>query len=66
MVPYINGGTLAKGVFDNRILRRIFGSRRDANGEWRRLHTEELHSVKIMKALIPSSVLAKFPAHLNL
>ena len=27
------------------ILRRIFGSRRDANGEWRRLHNEELHAL---------------------
>ena len=27
-------------VFENRILRRIFGSKRDENGEWRRLHNE--------------------------
>ena len=27
-------------VFENRILRRIFGPK---NGEWRRLHNEELH-----------------------
>ena len=32
-------------VFENRILRRIFGSKRDVNGEWRRLHNEELHSL---------------------
>ena len=32
-------------VFENRILRRIFGSTRDANGEWGRLHNEELHSL---------------------
>ena len=32
-------------VFENRILRRIFGPRRDQNGEWRRLHNEELHSL---------------------
>ena len=31
-------------VFENRILRRIFGPKRDENGEWRRLHNEELHS----------------------
>ena len=30
-------------VFENKILRRIFGPRRNANGEWRRLHNEELH-----------------------
>ena len=28
-----------------RILRRIFGPKRDENGEWRRLHNEELHSL---------------------
>ena len=30
-------------VFENRVLRRIFGPKRDENGEWRRLHNEELH-----------------------
>ena len=28
-------------VFENRFLRRIFGPKRDENGEWRRLHNEE-------------------------
>ena len=32
-------------VFENRILRRIFGPKRDANSEWKRLHNEELHSL---------------------
>ena len=32
-------------VFKNRILRRIFGPKRDANNEWRRLHNMELHSL---------------------
>ena len=32
-------------VFENRILRRIFGPKRDENGNWRRLHNEELHSL---------------------
>ena len=32
-------------VFENRILRRIFGPKRDENGECRRLHNEELHSL---------------------
>jgi hypothetical protein len=32
------------GVFENRVLRRIFGPRRDeVTGEWRKLHNEELH-----------------------
>ena len=30
-------------VFENRILRQIFGPKRDANEEWRRLLDEELH-----------------------
>jgi hypothetical protein len=32
-------------VFENRILRRIFGPKSDVNGEWRRLHIKELHSL---------------------
>ena len=32
-------------VFENMILKRIFGPKRDENGEWRRLHNEELHSL---------------------
>ena len=32
-------------VFENRNLRRIFGPNRDSNGEWRRLHNEELYSL---------------------
>ena len=32
-------------VFENRILRRIFGPKRNENGKWRRLHIEELHSL---------------------
>ena len=30
-------------VFENRVLRRIFGPKRDENGEQRRLQNEELH-----------------------
>jgi hypothetical protein len=33
-------------VFENRVLRRIFGSQRDeVTGEWRRLHNEELNDL---------------------
>ena len=32
-------------VFENRILRRIFGPKRDENGDWRWLHNEELHNL---------------------
>jgi hypothetical protein len=32
-------------VFDDRLLRRIFGPKRDElTGEWRRLHNEELYA----------------------
>jgi hypothetical protein len=34
------------GVFENRVLRRIFGPKRDeATGEWRRLHNGELNDL---------------------
>jgi hypothetical protein len=33
-------------VFENRVLRRIFGPKRDeVTGEWRRLHNKELYAV---------------------
>jgi hypothetical protein len=33
-------------VFENRVLRRIFGPKRDeVTGEWRKLHSEELHNL---------------------
>ena len=33
-------------VFKNRVLRRIFGSKRDeVTGEWRKLHNEEINDV---------------------
>jgi hypothetical protein len=46
-------------VFENRVLRRIFGPKRDeVTGEWRKLHNEELHDlysspniIRIMKSM---------------
>jgi hypothetical protein len=33
-------------VFENRVLRRIFGLKRDeVIGSWRKLHNEELHNL---------------------
>jgi hypothetical protein len=33
-------------VFENRVLRGIFGPKRDeVTGEWRKLHSEELHKL---------------------
>ncbi|KAJ4438672.1 hypothetical protein ANN_14619 [Periplaneta americana] len=43
-----NGGHLADRlrVFENKVLRKIFGAKRDeVTGEWRKLHNTELHSL---------------------
>jgi hypothetical protein len=32
-------------VFENRVLRRIFGPKREENGSCRKLHNDELHSL---------------------
>jgi hypothetical protein len=33
-------------VFENRVLRKIFGPKRDeVTGQWRRLHNEELYDL---------------------
>jgi hypothetical protein len=40
-------------VFENRVLRRIFGPKRDeVIGEWRKLHNEELHDVYSSTSII--------------
>jgi hypothetical protein len=34
------------GVFENKVMRRIFGPKRDeVTREWRKLHSEELHNL---------------------
>jgi hypothetical protein len=33
------------GVFENRVLRRIFGPKREEDGSWRKLHNDELHNL---------------------
>jgi hypothetical protein len=41
------------GVFENRVLRKIFGPRRDeVTGEWRKLHNEELHDLYSSPSII--------------
>jgi hypothetical protein len=32
-------------VFENRVLRRIFGPKREIRGSWRKLHDDKLHSL---------------------
>jgi hypothetical protein len=40
-------------VFENRVLRRIFGPKRDeVTGVWRKLHNEELHNLYSSQSII--------------
>jgi hypothetical protein len=40
-------------VFENRVLRRIFGSKRDeVTGGWRKLHNEKLHDLYSSPSII--------------
>jgi hypothetical protein len=32
-------------VFDNGVLRNIFGPKREEDGSWRKLHNDELHNL---------------------
>jgi hypothetical protein len=41
------------GVFENRVLRRIFGPKRDeVTGEWNKLHNEELRDLYSSPSII--------------
>jgi hypothetical protein len=41
------------GVFENRVLRRIFGQKRDGvTGGWGKLHNEELHNLYSSQSII--------------
>jgi hypothetical protein len=40
-------------LFENRVLRRIFGPKRDeVTGEWRKLHDEKLHDLYSSASII--------------
>jgi hypothetical protein len=40
-------------VFENRVLRRLFGPKRnEVTGEWRKLHKEELHDLYSSPSII--------------
>jgi hypothetical protein len=36
---------LSLRVFENRVLKKIFGPKRDEDGSWRKFHNDELHSL---------------------
>jgi hypothetical protein len=51
VVSVIKGGRLR--VFENRVLRRIFGPKRDeVTGKWRKLHNEELRNLYASPSII--------------
>jgi hypothetical protein len=54
-------------VFENRVLRRIFGPKRDeVIGGWRKLHNEELHNLYCSPSIIRmiKSRRTRWPGHL--
>jgi hypothetical protein len=47
-------------VFENRVLRRIFGPKRDdVTREWRKSHNEELHNLYSFQNIIRACVMRK-------
>ena len=40
-------------MFENRVLRRVFGPKRDeVKGEWRKLHNEELNDLYSLRNIV--------------
>jgi hypothetical protein len=40
-------------MFENRVLRRVFGPKRDeVTGEWRKLHNEELNNLDSLPSIV--------------
>jgi hypothetical protein len=53
LVSDIKGGWEGGRVFENRVLRRIFGLKRDeVTGEWRKLHNKELRDLYSSPSII--------------
>jgi hypothetical protein len=52
-IPYTSREEHKLRVFENRVLRRIFGRKRDeVTGDWRKLHNEELHNLYSSPSII--------------
>jgi hypothetical protein len=50
---FVNCNPNCLGIFENRVLRRIFGPKRDeVTGELRKLHNEELHDLYSSQIII--------------
>ena len=53
MFADVEGGTCRLRVFENRVLKRIFGPKRDeVTGEWRKLHNEDFTDLYISPNII--------------
>jgi hypothetical protein len=39
-------------VFENRVLRKIFGPKREEDGSWRKLHNDELHGLYTLPNIV--------------
>jgi hypothetical protein len=39
-------------ISENRVLRRIFGPKREVDGSWRKLHNDELHSLYFLPNIV--------------
>jgi hypothetical protein len=53
-------------VFENRVLRRIFGAKRDeVTADWRKLHNEELHNLYSSPIRITKSRRMRWAGHVE-
>jgi hypothetical protein len=53
LVSHVDGRAYRLRVFENRVLRIVFGPKRDeVTGEWRKLHSEELHNLYLSSNII--------------